>query len=256
MKFSSYILAAVLIGSVGSACAASTFWSFQTDPAGGSYNGPTTGAPSGGTATSASGFQGTPDLSAFVGSGGGAVNGILGGLNYTDPATGTTWESSGTSGAGSVGYGLQWGSNETQNLTGAGFTIALNTTGLTGLVLRFDVRSAQSGSALGAPTGFSAINYRLNGTGGWLSVGATGLPTWAVQSAWQTEKVVDLSAYGFLEGKENIELQFIFNGGPKDPDLAGAHNLRIDNLLLTAVPESSSMGFVALSAVSLLRRRR
>jgi len=254
MKFAMLSLAMAL-GAYSSAGAASVFWSFQTDPAGGSYNGPVTNTPSGGTTTSVSGFQGNPDLSAYVGSGGGAVGGILGGLDYMDPATGTTWQSSGTSGAGSVGYGLQWGSNETQNLTGAGFTVSLNTTGLTDLMFRFDVRSAQSGSATGAPTSFSAINYRLNGTGNWTSVGATDLPTWLVQSAWQSEKVVDLKAFDFLEGQSNLEIQFIFNGGAKD-QLGQAHNLRIDNLLLTAVPEPASVALLGMSVAFMGMRRR
>lgn len=184
------------------------------------------------------------------------MNGTLGGLDYIDPATGTTWQSSGTSGAESVGYGLQWGSNNSQNLTGAGFTVTWDTTGLTDLMFRFDVRSAQSGSALGAPTSFSELNYRLNGTGAWTSVGATILPTWLVQGSWQADKVVDLSAFDFLEGQGSLEIQFIFNGGPKDPELAGAHNLRIDNLLLTAVPEPESAGLFGLAALLVGARRR
>jgi hypothetical protein len=253
------ILSVIFFVTAGSVSqGASVFWSFQTTATGSTYSGPTTALPSGGTFTSNLGFGGTPVLTAIAGTGstgfGSAVVGTggAGGTTFTDPATGTVWEGGGTAAPGNA---LQWGSDSTRDLTGSGFSLSLNTSGLTDLRLDFDVRSAQSGGPTGAPTGFSAINYRTDG-GAWLSVGVVSSPTWLVQTGWQENiSTLDLSSFDFLENQSTLELQLIFNGGTKS-NSSSIHNMRIDNLLVTAVPEPSSFALLGLGVVALVAKRR
>lgn len=247
--------------------AASAFWSFQSVAGGGTYNGPGNNAPSGGyTTTSSSGFLTTPTFTAVAGTGGGVVSGTGGGLSYVDLSTNTNWLGNGTD-TPAQGWNVQWGSNATQNLTGAGFILGLNTTGLSDLKVRFDLRSASSQNGTiegqtGAVTSFSAINYRING-GAWASVGATS-STWNLSGGWQAGAgTVDLSAFDFLENVENLELEFVFNGGAKIPMTTGGsiganpvHNIRIDNLLVSAVPEPASAVMFLGGGLFALRRRR
>lgn len=238
-----------------SADAASVFWSFQTSAAGGSYSGPTTANPGAGSYTSNSGFLGTPSLQAIAGNSTVVVSGFAGGVDFADPNTGTTWVGGGTS---APGYTLNWGAGSTTStsLAGAGMILGLNTTGLSGLSVSFDVRSATSGSggSQGAPTGFSSISYRTDG-GAWIPLATSG-PTWSLSTSWQSRKELDLSSFEQLSNQANLELMLIFNAGAKSAETGITHNMRIDNLLVTAVPEASSMALAAAGALGLAIRRR
>lgn len=265
-----FLASSLSIFSLATVNAASVYWSFQNNATGGSYVGPTNGALSGGGFTSNDGFQGTPVISAIRGTGS-ELDGVtfsqssLGNeigppTATTDPGTGISWEG---------GRALQWNSASTSDLTGAGFSLSLNTSGLTDLKVQFDLRtaSAQNGTAAGQAggvTSFSAIQYRTSPSDEWQSVGVTDLPSWTLQTGWQPLTVLDFSEFDFLEGQETLELQFIFNGGTKQlitnssGDLVyPTQNVRIDNLLVTAVPEPSGLALLALGGVALgLRRRR
>jgi hypothetical protein len=248
-----FLLTLACAAAFSSAEAASVFWSFQTTQSGNTYNGPTSAVLGGGSFTSNTGFAGTPTFTAIRGTGSGTVGAAgAGGATATDPNTGLVWEGGGTA---APGNSIQWGSAAETDLAGAGFILGLNTTGLTDLVIGFDVRSNHSGGATGAPTGFSTVDYRIN-SGEWISIPTTGMPTWQLQSTWQNDvPSIDLSGIDAIENQSNLELRFVFNGGPKNPTTA-IHNMRIDNLLVTAVPEASSMALAAAGALGLAVRRR
>ncbi len=265
MKNPSLFIFALLCSSAASP-AASVFWSFQNSPNANSsnpnYNGPATGSLSGGTATSVSGFLGSPDLTAIPGTAPLSVGNFAGGANYTDPATGILWEGNGSGAATPVGQNLQWGSGNTISTNaGAGFILSLNTVGLTDLSMRFDVRSAVAGASAGAITGFSSVSYRLLPSDPWTVILAT-TPTWALSGNYTLDRAIDLSSFDVLEGKESLELQFVFNGGaktvggPVDAPTYPTHNMRIDNLLVTAIPEPGSVALAGLAAAGFLIRRR
>jgi hypothetical protein len=197
------------------------------------FNGP------GGSYTSAltsSTFPGTPTFTRLGSETGGISSN--GGIAYINPTYAINYTS---------GQAVLWNGNADGQ--GNGFTLTLNTSGLTDLTFRMDLRSAQSSSGLRAEA-FSSITYDI-GQG---PVPITGVPGFDISTN-------DFKSYGFslsgltaIENQANVVLHF---GIPDQNKPGNSANLRLDNLLITAVPEPSAallvLGGMGLSA---FRRRR
>jgi len=236
---------------VPAADAAVAYWSFQNTLAGASGSGTT-------DLTESSGFASAPTVSSNAGTGGNATTGTTtGGVQYTSPVSnsiyaGTTIGTNNTA----TGQSLTWSTPQTANssLTGAYFTISLNTTGLTDLAIQFDIRAATAGSSVPAPGAFSLMQYSLNGTD-WFSLGATS-PTWAhlTSTAWERESL-NLSAADAIENQSNVLLRFTFEDSGVNTGAINM-NIRLDNLIITAIPEPSSALLASGFPIALLLRRR
>ncbi len=258
-------LAAVII-SASQAHAAAVFWSFQNNAAG---TGGTGGGPNVGF-TSNAGFAGTPSViqfapgspgavASFGGGGAGSNGGVLTGASAT-PYTygGTTWEGSGTGATG--GYSMVWGTSQgsatgLSALANIGFIVTLNTVGLTDLTMRFDVRSATGSSTLAVPpNSFAAIEYNIGG--GWVGTGLESGLSWpATSGTFFSARSIDFSAINGIENQTSVQLRFTFaNGSTPTGDVT--QNIRIDNLLINAVPEPASVSLAGLATIGFLIRRR
>jgi hypothetical protein len=228
--------------------AASLFWSFESNPDG-------SGAASS-LVTYNEGFLGAPTFTLFNGTGGSTSSvGGGGASSYTYPGNGVTYEGSGSGAAG--GHSLLWGTTNSLNyFAGAGFTLSLNTVGLTDLGLRFDVRAATGSTSSGRPPdSFSAIDYSLDGGTSWFSTGVLS-PTWANGNATPfSAQTLNLSGVDAIEGQSNLRLRFTFETSAV-PSAAVTQNVRIDNLVISAVPEPSSAALLCLGSVGLLAWRR
>lgn len=196
--------------------------------------------------TDYTGFASAPTIS---------VTGSSTGNNAGSPGSflaynGITYSGSGTGGSG--GYSRGWGAGSTGN----SFTIALNMTGLEGLNLRFDYRSAGSGTSPQPQTAFTSFQYSLNGGDTWENVGGAdlSLSTWILNVdtiQWYSTSF-DLSGLGAINGAANVRLKFDFGDLTSSPDTT----FKIDNLQLTAVPEASAGLLAFMAAASFLARRR
>lgn len=250
MKFVYYPLASVLAAVCAAAPveAASLFWSFETNPDG-------TGAPSS-LVTYNEGFLGSPSFTLFNGTGGSTSSvGNGGASSYTYPENGVTYQGSGSGSNG--GHSLIWGTSaNTSYFDGAGFTLSLSTVGLTDLGMRFDVRAATGSTTNGRPPdSFSAIDYSLDGGTSWLSTGVLS-PTWANGNATPfSAQTLDLSGVDAIEGQSNLRLRFTFETSAV-PSAPVTQNIRIDNVVLSAVPEPSFAVLLCLGSAGLLARRR
>lgn len=258
IKFVSFfcqVAAAVVIGLAGtvSSDAAVAYWSFQTDEAGATgtlnvtgYNGFAT-APT--IVTSAGTATGTSSMK--TGTGGVQYNSPVNGSHYAGTDIGVNNVTSGNS--------MYWATSQTVGaaLTGASFTVTLATTGLTDLTMQFDIRSATAQAGTPAPGAFSAMEYSLNGTD-WISLGVTS-PTWAhsTSTLWDRTPVLDFSGVDAIENQSSVQLRFTFeDSGVAAGESPANMNVRVDNLVITAVPEPGSVMLLGLAAVSAVVRRR
>jgi len=231
-----------LLAGAGLSHGATAYWSFQ-NAAGSVFST---------SPAYVSGFATAPTFTAIQGNASSTGN-HGSGLAYTEPTTSTSYV---------AGYAAYWdtGLTTTYNLGGAGFIIGLDMTGQSNLSMRFDIRSAAASSTdkVGLPTSFSAINYRAKGSTTWLSSGITPTSSWSVDPSNFYSFQMSLAALDqklAADGISDIELQFIFNGGPKG--IAQAQNLRLDNLQFTTVPEPSAAVLLSSAAgLAFLRRRK
>jgi len=231
--------------------AASVYWSFQntTDALAGS------GSKSGFTAND--GFLGTPTVTQFKPATGPAASfGTGGASSYT--YGGTEYRGSGSGAA--PGFSMLWGTSEgstgTFALAGIGFTVTLNTTGLSDLAMRFDVRSATGDPGKGVPPSrFSLIEYSYDGVA-WFDTGLAAGTGWQAKAgALFEEETVNFSSISQINNQANVQLRFTFQDG-STPSADVTQNIRIDNLLFTAVPEPTSVALLGLGALALGARRR
>jgi len=248
MKLSSFKLFLVLVGMgllvTPARGVSSLYWSFDTTQDG-------TGA---GTAVPTDNDNfGTPGITAYTPSNVG--NSIAsGGQTYTHE--GSTW--SGTVSNPASGRALLWGtSNTTAPIKDIGFIVTMSTVDLYDLNMRFDIRSATASTSLARPpSSFKLIEYRLDDADPWTTLAITS-PVWANGNGTPySAQSIDLSSFNMLENQATLQLRFQFSDGTT-PSAAVTQNIRIDNLLFTAVPEPGVSGLLMLGMMAVgLRRRR
>lgn len=216
---------------ISAACAqgAAFFFSFDTQPDG---NGAFTNM-----VTTNAGFQGTPQVSYTRTAHNETENG---GTTFTD-LWGVEWIGSG--GTGVPGHSVTYNPGSTGNT----FTVGFSTLGLTDVELRFDYRAGRTSGAYIA--GFSAFEYSLDQTT-WVAINGTNL-SFPQLTSYQTF-TADLSGLNVIENASQVWLRWTI------PDLASPQSLRIDNFLVTAMPEPSRamLGMFGLALLVWRRNRK
>ncbi|RRJ96453.1 hypothetical protein Ga0100231_021575 [Opitutaceae bacterium TAV4] len=229
-KIAGALALALVVASGIQAQSTAAFWSFQT-----TQNG------TGGTFTSivtASTFQTIPTLS-YTGSNitSGGNNGGAASFQAFD---GTTWSGSGT--GSTPGHSLAWNSGSTGN----SFSVTLDTTGLSSLQVRMDLRSYTGGLM-----SFSNLQYDTGSGWGSSGLSLASFSTGTGYSVWS----LDLSSLVAINNQSSVTLRWSF------ADIPSGSSLRVDNLQITAiaVPEPASIGLafgvVTIGAIALYRRR-
>jgi hypothetical protein len=215
--------ALLLLGTAGPSDAAYVLWTFGS----GAFT----------TTATDSTFAGTPTFTRNGSATGGTFHGT--GTAYTNPISGTTY---------TAGFAAYWnGTEATQN---NGFTLSLNTVDLSDLEFRMDFRSAESGSGSRA-TAFSAVSYSLDNGNSYTPI--SGIPAWGISDNNFNSYSFNLASLDAIENKSSVLLKFDI---PNQNSPGASANLRLDNLLVTAVPEPSSFLALAAGGLVLLRRRR
>jgi len=234
-------LSLALLLTTSAQAVSSLFWSFESTVDG-------TGAFSG-TVTDNDGF-GTPSYAQTAGTGGSSAGSAAGGTSYTHE--GTEW--AGDGGTTTPGHSLIWGTTTSLNhIEEARLTVNMSTVDLYDLTMRFDIRIGSNGTAKPGDR-FSAIEY-FNGTT-WVTTGVTS-PVWSNTGSAGFQSVsIDLSGVSAIENSADVRLRFTFADGAV-PTVATTQNIRMDNLLFTAVPEPGVAGLLMLGVMAVgLRRRR
>lgn len=135
------------------------------------------------------------------------------------------------------------------------FTINLNTTGFYDLNLRFDARTAANPTPHEQAPSSYLVSYRI-GDGDWTD---TLLPaSWTANGSYH-EVAVDFSDYTDINDQSSVDIRFTLADGPSSaPTENTTRNVRVDNLLITAVPEPSTafLASAALLALAIRRNRR
>lgn len=233
MKNCVHPFTSLLVLALISACTvradSAAFWSFDTAADGnGSFS----------SIVTASTFASTPTLSI---TGSSLVIGGAGGATFT-AFDASTWQASGT--GATPGHSMGWLSGSTGNH----FDVTLNTTGLSSLQVRMDIRSFTGGL-----TQFSSLTYSLDGGSTFVSSGLT--ETFSTTTSAYTPKSYSLSSLTEIDNQSSVILRW---------SLADTtQSLRIDNLqitAMTAVPEPAASGVMAgmatILAVVYFRRQR
>lgn len=225
------------LGLASFADAATAFWAFQEATASGSATRLTPNV--------VSGFLSTPTISKIIGNTTSANAGGQSSFSYE----GTTYL--GTGGGTGTDNSFGWNAQGTQNFTGSGFTLGLNLTGLTDLSVAFSMRAAVITGGTTPSTAFKLVEYSLNGTD-WTTISSGLYPTWTVGS--YVRRTIDLTGIDAIEGESSVQLRFLFADTANSVE---ASSLRIDNLVLTAVPEPAAAGLGIFGLLGgMLRRRR
>lgn len=241
----------------GSAQGASVFWAFQSDS---SMNTSQTGP-------NYNDLASIPTITLQAGTDGASISpSTPTGNNGTGGANGFSYNGvtyGGSGGSGTDGRSLVWSvtgsATNTNSLVGSGFTVSgLNFTGLEDVNLSFDIRSATANTSSPAPTTFARIEYSIIG-GTWVDITSNvTVPTWpggtASTNTGFVARSIDFSAITAIENQSNVSLRFVFSDGTVDPIYN--QNIRVDNLLINAVPEPSSIGLALLGGLALFRRQR
>lgn len=222
------VAAFFIVLSPGSIQAAAVFYSFQTEPDGGTF---TTAV------TAISGFESASGVS-MVGTNI-LATGAGGAASFTD-FEGTTWTGSG--GSVTPGRSMVWNTGSEGN----SFSLTLNTTGLEDLNVRMEIRSTGTVS----PSTFTSLTYQI-GSGDPLNIDSVDLSfpnNSLIYHVWSA----DLSSISALSNQPAVTFTWSI------PNITGS--VRIDNLQFTAVPEPSPMPIIAASfavlAAFAIRRRR
>ena len=241
------IAAAVSAGFAVSSEAASVFWAFQSDSA---MNTSQTGPNFNDMAT-------VPLIAMIAGSDGASTQypgtGGANGFMYN----GVTYGGSG--GSGTDGRSLQWAvtGGSGNSLIDSGFTVSnINLTNLQDLTMRFDIRSASGATTPLAPTTFKSIEYSIDGGGNWVNItGLLTVPDWvgATSSPFSAENI-DFSSIAAIENQSDVSLRFVFSDGATNPSVN--QNIRLDNLLFSAVPEPSAFALIGVFGLATMARRK
>lgn len=221
---------------LASSNAAVAFWAFQTDLAG------TAGQS---TPNHVSGFPGEQSITKINGNASSVNSGGQGTFNYE--GQNYLGSNGGTGDANSFG----WNAGSTQNFTGSGFTLGLDLTGITDLSVEFSIRAAMISGATTPPSTFRLIEFSLNGND-WTPLASNLYPTWTTNGVWQ-RRTIDFTGIDEIEDQGSVEIRFFFTDTANSIE---ASSIRIDNLLLTAVPEPSAALLLGFSALAVMSRRR
>ena len=218
--------------------AALAFWSFQTEASNTAYQS---------SISRQKGFSGTPSL-VFTGTALQSASGTNNGAQFT-------FDDHNYAGGGET-RAIAWQHTATSAwVNDKSFTLTLNTTGFSDLNIRFDARTAANPSPHGqAPSSYTVL-YSIDGGSSWIP---TTLPaTWAADASYH-EVALDLSSITDLNNQSDVRIRFNLDDGPASaPDVSTTRNVRVDNFLVTAVPEPSAFILSALTALgATLRRRR
>lgn len=219
-----------------SSAPAAAYWSFQTDASDTAWQS---------TISRQQGFLGNPDLT-FSGTG------VLG----TGTNNGATFQyDSKVYAGGGETRAAGWqhtGTNPWVN--DKNFILTLNTTGYTDLNIRFDARTAANPTPhTQAPSSYT-IHYSIDGGSNWVL--ATLPASWTANAAHQ-EVAVNFSSITDINNQADVRIRFTLDDGlDTAPTASATRNVRVDNLLVTAVPEPSALALSLVGVLFGFRRQR
>lgn len=245
MKISSILLPALVIAAPVQAAstlnsdtvAALAFWSFQTDASNTAYQS---------DISRQKGFSGTPSL-VFTGTALQAASGTNNGAQFT-------FDDHNYAGGGET-RAIAWQHTTTSAwVNDKSFTLTLNTTGFSDLNIRFDARTAANPTPHSQAPSSYTVFYSIDGGSNWVE---TTLPAaWTADAAYH-EVSLDFSGYTDLNNQNDVRIRFNLDDGPASaPEVSTTRNVRVDNFLVTAVPEPSAVLLSAFTVLGVTWRRR